>query len=160
MSTVSTSAAKSPIVGANGIEAASGDDVDDHMITNYFTDATASAHYTEMLIRHLTSGRLLHVLMDASTELGINNLPVLFASDKMYDAHPNRFCGLCKVHLGVWDAFHGGMTEIAPVPVCSDECLQGYRQRSEATGDSVTETLCSESNSDDSDDSVVDYVEM
>ena len=78
-------------------------------------------------MRHLPDGSLLHKIVDAtSKELGVEPLPVLFGTQLAAQISPELFCRTCKVHLGMWDAFHGNIIETGgtpPVRVCSSNCL-------------------------------------
>lgn len=87
----------------------------------------AGVRYVEMLMRHLPNGSLLHKIINAtSKELWDDPLPELFGTEAAVQVSPELFCGSCKVHLGMWDAFHGGVVETEGKPLvrmCSNDCL-------------------------------------
>lgn len=93
----------------------------------YIATEDAGSKYVEMLMRHLPDGSLLHKIVDAtSKELWDGPLPVLFGTKIAAQVSPELFCRTCKVHLGMWDAFHGSVIETGgkpPVRVCSNNCL-------------------------------------
>lgn len=95
--------------------------------TNVTNEEDTGSKYAEMLMRHLPDGSLLHKIIDAtSKELWDGPLPVLFGTKFAIQVSPELFCRSCKVHLGMWDAFHGNIIETGdqpPVRVCSNNCL-------------------------------------
>lgn len=97
----------------------------DHSV--YLPSDGAGSKYVEMLMRYLPDGALLYKIVTATaSEIWDDPLPVVFGTEVAARISPETFCCACKVHLGLWDAFHGGVIETGgnpPVRVCSNRCL-------------------------------------